>query len=206
MRAAAAAGSSTRALAAAEGVRQRHWARGCAGQVARRADGARVAGDSAGNTALPVVPVRPQAAPYSVGISGVVRLQSSCVGRARLTKYRSACAGSGKNSVTGLIACHFTTRMRRRGRPRVCTNLFLFFRYVGPARAATAGPARSGSADAARGPTSYAGGAATWQGRRHPVTPPSPPQPRGPRHPAAAAAADPPPGPGPGLGRRSEGR
>ena len=65
MRAAAAAGSSTRALAAAEGVRQRHWARGCAGQVARRADGARVAGDSAGNTALPVVPVRPQAAPYS---------------------------------------------------------------------------------------------------------------------------------------------
>ena len=126
MRAAAAAGSSTRALAAAEGVRQRHWARGCAGQVARRAEGARVAGDSAGNTALPVVPVRPQAAPYSAGISGVVRLQSSCVGRARLTKYRSACAGSGKNSVTGLIACHFTTRMQRRGRPRVCTNLFLF--------------------------------------------------------------------------------
>ena len=120
-----------------------------------------------------------------------------CVGRARLTKYRSACAGSGKNSVTGLIACHFTTRMRRRGRPRVCTNLFLFFRYVGPARAATAGPARSGSADAARGPTSYAGGAATWQGRRHPVTPPSPPQPRGPRPPAAAAAADPPPAPAP---------
>ena len=64
----------------------------------------------------------------------------------------SACAGSGKNSVTGLIACHFTTRMRRRGRPRVCTNLFLFFRYVDPARAATAGPARPGSADAARGP------------------------------------------------------
>ena len=39
----------------------------------------------------------------------------------------SACAGSGKNSVTGLIVCHFTTRMWRRGRPRVCTNLFNFF-------------------------------------------------------------------------------
>ena len=125
MRAAAAAGSSTRALAAAEGVRQRHWARGVrwlGAQMGRGWPGIR-RGTRLCQSSQSVHKQRPTVS-ESQELCGcgvplwVVPDSQEC---------HSACAGSGKNSVTGLIVCHFTTRMWRRGRPRVCTNLFNFF-------------------------------------------------------------------------------